>query len=247
MVCSIKWTGRFGNNILQIIRCIHYCFIYGHERILIPIHIYLNTREILIKEIKNKHTEIIEDTFFNFTKDLEPKLMRLYYEKYIKNIINLNLDNIEINKNDLFIHIRSGDVFKINPHSYYVQPPLIFYKNIIQNYQKTNIIYEDEKNPCVNELKKLNNVNMLNTDIEQTLREFLKATYLAIGFGTFGLLLYIMNPNLKKIYMPLYVYEEMPKGDYGIQVELIDLPNYIKCGEWKSTPEQLDLMINYNL
>ena len=51
MVCSIKWTGRFGNNILQIIRCIHYCFIYGHERILIPIHIYLNTREILIKEI----------------------------------------------------------------------------------------------------------------------------------------------------------------------------------------------------
>ena len=173
--------------------------------------------------------------------------MRLYYEKYIKNIINLNLDNIEINKNDLFIHIRSGDVFKINQHSYYVQPPLIFYKNIIQNYQKTNIIYEDEKNPCVNELKKLNNVNMLNTDIEQTLREFLKATYLAIGFGTFGLLLYIMNPNLKKIYMPLYVYEEMPKGDYGIQVELIDLPNYIKCGEWKSTPEQLDLMINYNL
>lgn len=248
MGCIINyWTGRFGNNILQIIRCIHYCFTYKHNIIYIPEHINLNNTTILIEEIKGNNEEMIKDTFFNFKDNLEPKLMKYYYQKYIKDIIKFNFDNIEINKNDLFIHIRSGDIFEKNPHSYYVQPPLIYYKNIIQNYQKTNIIYEDDKNPCVNELKKINNVNMLNIDIEQTLREFLKATHLAIGFGTFGLLLYIMNTNLKKIYMPRYVYEELPQGDWGIDLELIDLPNYIKCGEWKSTPEQLDLMINYNL
>ena len=45
--------------------------------------------------------------------------------------------------------------------------------------------------------------------------------------------------------MPKYVYEEMPKGDYDIELELIELPNYIKCGEWKNTIKQKEIMLNY--
>lgn len=250
MVCIIKWCPNhllkgFGNNILQIIRCIHYCFIYNHKLILMPEHRYLNSTQILIGEIKENNKEIVEETFFYFNKDLEPKLMKKYYEKYIKQIIKFNFDNIQTNNNDLFIHIRSGDIFNENPHTYYVQPPLIYYKNIIKKYNNTYVIYEDKKNPCVNELEKLNNVNIITLDLENTLKEFLKATHLVIGFGTFGLLLYIMNNNLKKLYMPKYVYNEMPMGDYDIDLELIDLPNYIKCGEWECNKEQLELMINY--
>lgn len=246
-----KWTPcallkGYANNILQIIRAIHYCFVYKHNRILMLEHRYLNTKEILINEIKDDKNEIISDTFFYFQEKLEPKLMKEYYQKYIKNIIKFNLENIEMNNNDLFIHIRSGDLFSnVHPHRAYVQPPMFYYKKIIERYDKINIIYEDDKNPCVNELGKLDNVNMMSVDLENTFREFMKAKYLAIGFGTFGLLLYIMNPNLEKLYMPEYVYNEMPKGDYDLNLELIDLPNYIKCGEWNCSKEQLELMINY--
>lgn len=246
MGCIINyWTGRLGNNILQIIRCIHYCFTYKHNIIYIPEHINLNNTIILIEEIKENNEKMIKDTFFYFKDNLEPKLMKYYYQKYIKDIVKFNFDNIEINNTDLYIHIRSGDIFSNNPHNAYVQPPLIYYKKIIADYKKTNIVYEDNLNPCVNELQKLDNINMLSLDLEETLREFLKAQYLVVGFGTFGLLLYIMNTNLKKLYMPRYVYEELPQGDYDIDLELIDLPNYIKCGEWKCSKEQLELMINY--
>ena len=252
MGCIINWKPNpllkgFGNNILQIIRCIHYCFTYKHNVIYMPEHIYLNKTVIYIEEIKDCNKDIKEDTFFYFTENLEPKLMKYYYHKYIKQIIKFNFNNIEMNNNDLFIHIRSGDIFDPNPHKYYVQPPLIYYKNIIKKYNNTHVIYEDKKNPCVNELEKLNDVNIITLDLENTFIEFLKAQYLVIGFGTFGLLLYIMNSNLKKLYMPKYVYNEMPKGDYDIDLELIDLPNYIKCGEWICSKEQIERMINYTI
>ena len=67
------------------------------------------------------------------------------------------------------------------------------------------------------------------------------------GFGTFGLLLYFINDTLKNIYIPKYVIEELPKGNWGeVTLNIIDLPNYIKCGEWKNTIEQKNIMLTYN-
>ena len=45
--------------------------------------------------------------------------------------------------------------------------------------------------------------------------------------------------------MPKYVYDEMPIGNWVIEVILVDLPGYTKCGEWKCTQEQLKLMVSY--
>jgi len=58
----------------------------------------------------------------------------------------------------LFIHIRSGDIFTSNnPHPAYTQPPLDFYIKIIDKENRFPIFFfvEDEKNPVVNELKKI--------------------------------------------------------------------------------------------
>ena len=39
----------------------------------------------------------------------------------------------------------------------------------------------------------------------------------------------------------------MPQGDWGININIIDLPNYIKCGTWKNTKEQQNIMLNYKV
>ena len=62
-----------------------------------------------------------------------------------------NLKKISINHNDLYIYIRSGDIF-IKPHHKYKQPPLCFYKKVLDNYTFKNIylIAENKSNPVIN-------------------------------------------------------------------------------------------------
>ena len=86
---------------------------------------------------------------------------------------------------------------------------------------------------------------MYNINIEDSIRHLCKGENVGIGFGTFGLLIYFISTNIKNIYMPKYVYDEMPIGNWGIEVILVDLPGYTKCGEWKCTQEQLKLMVSY--
>ena len=52
MVCIINnWVGRLGNNILQLIRCIHFCLINNHNLIKFNNHNILNKNyiELIIK------------------------------------------------------------------------------------------------------------------------------------------------------------------------------------------------------
>ena len=63
----------------------------------------------------------------------------------------------------------------------------------------------------------------------------------------FGFLLYLINVNLKNLYIPKYFIDELPKGNWGndLNVHIIDLPGYIKVGEWKNTKEQQKVMLDY--
>ena len=71
---------------------------------------------------------------------------------------------------------------------------------------------------------------------------------LVIGFGTFGSLLYLMNTKLKNLYIPKYACDVLIKGtEWGenINVHIIDIPDYIKVGDWKNTQQQRDFMLSY--
>lgn len=253
MVCIItQWNGRLGNNILQIIRSIHYAILNNHNIIIFPKHNLLYQNKINLNILSNENMNIIKDNFFSLKKfnmnDVEPIVMKTYYQKYLKNIVKLNQSNIICDSKDLYIHIRSGDCFDPSvAHSYYVPPPLVYYKKIMENFEKVHIVYEDENNPCVNILKKNPKITTYNISIENSIRHLCKGENLGIGFGTFGLLIYFISTNIKRIYMPKYVYEEMPKGDWGIEIVLVNLPEYTKCGDWKCTQEQLELIVNYHI
>ena len=250
-----SWSGRAGNNILQIIRAIHYAIINSHNSIKFQQHSLLTSNIINlenIENIENINKSQINDTFFSLKKynitDPDPYIMKEYFQKYVKPIFKIQTENnndVE-NDNNIHIHFRGGDIFSSNPHKAYVQPPLSYYKNIINDYNITILVCEDKKNPCINELLKQKNVEYISNTLEKDLSILSNVSNLVIGFGTFGFLLYLMNPNLKNLYIPDFFVNELPKGKWGnVNIHSIELPNYIKLGEWKFNEEQKKMMLEY--
>ena len=245
------WTGRAGNNILQLIRAIHYAIINNHHIINFKPHSLLTSNIITLENIENSNKSQIKDTFFSLKKyniiDPEPYVMKEYFQKYIKPIFKIKSNIILDDDKIIHIHFRGGDIFSSNPHKAYVQPPLSYYKNIINDYDSSKLVCEDKKNPCINELLKQENVEYISNTLEKDLFILSNVSNLIIGFGTFGFLLYLMNPHLKNLFVPDFFVNELPKGEWGndINVHIIDLPNYIKVGEWKNTIEQRKLMLEY--
>jgi len=253
-----SWTGRTGNNILQIIRAIHYAIINSHNSIQFQQHSLLTSNIITLENIENINKSQISDTFFSLKNyniiDPEPYIMKEYFQKYVKPIFKIQIEtNNDVNENDLhenniYVHFRGGDIFSSIPHKAYVQPPLSYYKNIINDYDNTILVCEDKKNPCINELLKQKNVEYISNTLENDLSILSNVSNLIIGFGTFGFLLYLMNPYLKNLYIPDFFVNELPRGNWGndINVNIIELPNYIKVGEWKNSEEQRKMMLDYH-
>ena len=254
MLIINSWQGRLGNNMLQLVRAIHYAVINSHNSIHFQQHSLLTSNIITLENIENSNKSQISDTFFSLKKyniiDPEPCVMKEYFQKYVKPIFKIQTENNNDVTNDKIIHIhfRGGDIFSSNPHKAYVQPPLSYYKNINRDYDIIKLVCEDKKNPCINELLKQENVEYISNTLENDLSILSNVSNLIIGFGTFGFLLYLMNPCLKNLYIPDFFVNELPKGDWGddINVHIIELPNYIKVGEWKNSVEQRKMMLDYH-
>lgn len=253
MLIINSWIGRTGNNILQLVRAIHYAYLNNHNIIIFNNHNLLNSNRINLQNIENIHQSKIIDQFFYLKKynieDPEPHLMKKYFQKYIKPIFKIKQDESNIINDDkiIYIHFRGGDIFSNNPHKAYVQPPLSYYKNIINNYDNTILVCEDKKNPCINELLKQEKTQYISNTLEKDLSILSNASNLVIGFGTFGFLLYLMNSKLKNLYIPDFFVNELPKGSWGndLKLHIIELPDYIKVGDWKFNTEQRKLMLEY--
>lgn len=262
IVCIDNWFGRLGNNILQIIRAIHYGIHKECNEIIFPSNIFLTDTKIKISNKKNIN-EVIKDKNNFFYIDLynlprlEPIDMKNIYIKYIKPIQQKNLEQKTSHPDDLYIHIRSGDNFPINKkvHPAYVQPPLDYYKKIIESYKWNSVIivFEDKLNPVIQKL--IDIYPSINTqsssDFLQDVSVLNMADNLVVGFGTFGFLLYFMNEHIKNFYIPRFFIDELPSGKWvyndELNLHIIETPNYIEVGKWENSKEQQELMINYKL
>jgi hypothetical protein len=156
----------FGNLLIIISRVIFYCQLLGCKKIIIEnnkktwfiknkIIDKQHKLSILTDKLKNlKNIGIIidkTDNFFGYSKYIFQKSKI----GLLKSEILKNLPKVTTNKNDLYIYIRSGDIF-INPHHGYVQPPFCYYKKILEDYAFKNIylIAQNKNNPVINNLLK---------------------------------------------------------------------------------------------
>ncbi|MDR2082023.1 MAG: hypothetical protein LBP54_09120, partial [Campylobacteraceae bacterium] len=112
------------------------------------------------------------------------------------------------NADCLWIHFRSGDVFRGNgAHKLYGQPPLAFYEKIIneRKWDTINLVSEDMGNPCLSFLQKRfidtgQNFELFSSDLKSDIEHLLMAQNLVIARGSFILPIICLSDNIKNIY-----------------------------------------------
>jgi hypothetical protein len=205
---------RFGNKLINIYKIIFYCQILRCKKVFID---KTNTWFIKHKIINKKYKMIIvpeeEKNLYNYETIIDKTDNFFYYKGYInyqkridllKNEILRNLPKISTNPNDIFIYIRSGDIF-IYPHPSYSQAPLCFYNKILDNYIFRNylLIAQDKNNPVIKKLLEtksniIYNYNPLYIDIA-----YLANAYNLVGgiISTFLGGIIPLNNNLRNIWI----------------------------------------------
>lgn len=195
------------------IKVIFYCEIINCKRIIINSNyfwyikkiIYNNKYKMIIKpssKIIEYPSTIFDKTFFFFKyiNIFKPEFrINLLKKEIIKNLPKLKFN---INKSDLIIYIRSGDIFN-KPCKFYSQPPFCFYQKILLNfYFKTiYIISEDKRNPVINLL--LNNFPKIvynRNNIKLDMTYLLNAYNIVFAKSTFLISIIQFNNNLEKLY-----------------------------------------------
>ena len=241
MTCLItNWYGRNGNNILQLTKALYYCYKFNMSEVKFPSHPLLKSCSITLS--KSQSDTIVKGMFYNQDNmiELDVDKMRELSLNYILPILN-----IKPVKSELTIgHIRGGDIFTKNPHPEYVQPPLSYYETLRPHL----IVHEDNRNPCVQALKK-RGYTLQSKDLKEDLGALLGASNVVCSHSTFSLMAFFLNENLKYIHVPGELVTHMRKS---VNLELDSkkikkhiFHNYIQEGEWGNSQEQLSMMLSY--
>lgn len=240
------WSGRLCNNLIQLTDVI-----------------YLAKKEGGAFELKLQHSLVRNfNVKFNGQNPLPKKVYNIPFDnqeirfnarreilrKYILPNCRLpQLDPIDV----LVIHMRGGDIIQQNPppHSLYVQPPLSFYKHVIEDcpVKQIIIITETLSNPCAKMIASMYpNCKIQISSLTEDVTTFLRATYVCFNTsGTFGMTLALMSPNIKMAYIPEYTGSTNHDWNVDFKVNKYAIADtYIQPGQWTASDEQIALMLS---
>ena len=262
----------FGNSLITLNNAIFYCEVVNCHNIILnpsPNRKWLITKLVNISNLnitimqgsnidcKNKNILCLFkkwDTFY--PKIIIPKLKI----DLIENEILRNLPNVSVEPNELYIHIRGGDAFKINPLKFYAQPPLCFYEKIIENEKFKNIyiVSMDNSNIIIDALtKKYNKIIYKINNLEHDISLLCNAYNIALSVSSFVISAIKLNNNIKNLweydlirlsekflflhphifeYKLNYIYHTMKPSDEYVN----------KMFLWNKTQEQIKLMLEDN-
>ena len=261
MIVLKQWYGRLGNNIQQIVNILHIS-LYYKSNVKIPNHKYFDTKTIM-KNINDLHNSSnmyeFTDNIFHFyhkerIKNVNPEIFNENRSKIVDILkSSFNIKKIDtIDKNELLIHIRSGDIFNSRPHIKYVPPPLSYYVNIINNnYKKIRIISEDDKNPIIKKLTSMYpNITYEKNSLDKDIMYLLGSQNIVHSIGTFTTSLIMLSSNVKNFYEPSY-YMSNQQNDYkyyldSVNIHTVELNDYYsRMYPWKNNKDQIQLLLTY--
>jgi hypothetical protein len=250
MNLKIEQAGRLGNFLIQIKNSLHIAFYYNYN-VILPVHSLLNTTYIIINKEVTLGNKIITDKSNFFYKRLIQNIDKCVFDINADKIIMIMKDIFKIKNisplenNELVIHIRSGDIFKLKPHSGYIMPPLSYYTNIIEQkkYKNIYLLAEDCINPCINQLLQLYPTIIFKLQsLEEDIKIILAARNIVMSFGTFIPSLLMLSNNKKNVYSPSYSGYNNP----DCRVHITDLQEYHNImTPWRNTVEQREIMLTY--
>ena len=204
-------NSNFGNAIVRINNVLFYCEIMGCNKIILylfnsnvkwpikePIYIKKLNLTIMLGPLIDDNS-FHKESYLNIPKLLKPQL-KIHY---IKESIVKYLPEVNIYPDELYIHIRGGDIFLWNPFKDYAQPPLCFYEKIINNnkFKHIYIISEDRSNPVLNALINKHNDIIFNKHNKEYDISLLVHAYNIVGSTSSFLISSIkFNDNLKNFW-----------------------------------------------
>ena len=262
-------TYNFGNAIVLLNNLLYYCEILNISNIYLnskknwPISQNITSNKINISIISKKNLDFKNKNIVIFDK------MSIYFQRVIKpeiridlfkNEIKKNLPKIKINPTDLFIHIRSGDIFRYSPNINfnYAQPPLCFYQSIITNFNFTKIyiISQDKENPIIDILiEKFPNIIFNKNKLEKDVSILVNAYNIVGSISSFFTTLIIINENLENIWefdnyrlteKYLHLHRDIYNYKYNYKIYKM-YPSFKYKNEmfpWINSRKQINLMIH---
>lgn len=198
--------GRLGNNINQVMNALSVAIDLSVKKIYVsPYFWFINTSLKVDGFVFSKSSNFDGENYF-LDKFFYRKWGIIYNQSKTARIVSKHFESVipklNISSNKLIIHIRSGDIFGKRAPAYYAQPPLCFYTQIIQKFdiKDVEVYTEDDRNPVVGELKKMN-IEINYADLGVTVAKIFYSRNMMIGFGTFAVTICRISSIPKNIYL----------------------------------------------
>jgi hypothetical protein len=263
---------NFGNNLLALNHAIFYCEILGCQKVILNKY-QLERKWFIIKPVYIKKLNISimlgsnvdckSDRILCFYEISWP----IYYPKIIKPEVRIqlvkkeilrNLPEVKINPDDLFIHIRGGDIFRTPMGRSYAQPPLCYYEKIInknKSFKNIYVISIDRSNVVIEALlKNHKNIFHKRNNIEYDISLLTHAYNIVLSISSFAFSSIKLNDNLINIWefdiirlsrKFLFLHHHIFK--FNIKYKIFTMKpsqTYInKMFKWERSQEQIKLML----
>lgn len=203
---------KFGNCLIVLNKILFYCEIISCKTIILDENIFWFTKNQTIIEKYNISIKVGKDIKCDNISSIYYNSMTPFYSFFyikpeirinlIRNEIIRNLNKINADKEDLYIHIRSGDIF-FYAHTPYAQPPFCFYISILNNYKFNNVylIAQDKNNPIIDKiLNKYTNVVYKKNNLKEDISYLINAYNIVASISSFLISIIQLNYNLETLF-----------------------------------------------
>ena len=268
----VNGFGRFGNSIIQLLNCqalaselnielifYHRFDLLGNHDITLGNRIHLVNTTPLKRKAKMpavlwatdgiRGTDLIADPCSPQSLETRDIVSRL--------ILPDGPGNLSAER-ELTAHIRSGDIFGENPHPQYGQPPLAFYKQVVESgtWHSVRIVAEDRANPCVTALQRWCRERNIPTHLHkagltETIEVIAGSGAIVAGRGTFVPSIVSLFPRPRDLFFfemeppPLLVCDSQNNIRIG-EDALGKYRREILSGNWSASHAQKALMVSYD-
>lgn len=237
---------KFENLIMIINNAIFYCEILQCKNVILDKKYYWFIR----KKVKYKKNKLIitkgkidnlekKNLIIDKTNNLLnlPSFFKIDSKiNVIKNEVLANLPKVIVNKNDLFIFIKSNYYLKKST-DFYIHPPYCFYQTILNNYNFSNvkIISEFRNDPIINKIiYEYKNITYEKIKIKNMISYLVNAYSIVGATSNFLNIIIKLNENL----LYLWKYEIFNENDDNLYNKKMIIFKMIASKQYK------DLLIN---
>ncbi len=261
------WVGNLGNHLIQISGALNVAQ-NTQSTLTLPKHPLIKLKHFDFTSSSNVNcNDVVKGRFFYQTDCFQfpvrydvdrRRLFRDYLLDHLqRKTLRESLADLVSSKDDdfvgpdtLVINIRSGrDIFTPGKPAQddYMQPPLSFYKRIIESHGYDDCLIvttADRLNPCVDALLAWKPSIRIkrNPSVRGDLRTLLAARHLVMCHSSFSWCFALMSRNLEVLHQP-ETFRILGVPDLSIYTYHFE--NYIVPGEWTFSDAQRDLMLSH--